>query len=238
MTLPLNLLASLDSTLYFFPSALFLFPLYNFNQFLCTATKIDVMTDKAEKGLLSDLRTRSSPTIEQQDGSTPVDLNKNVEAKISNPLAHIPTVALIRDVEQFAQENQLSQILPQLKKGALLARDPAAFEDQELDDDEKEVLRIEIARKWKHPFKLYFTIVVCSIGAAVQGWDQTGSNGANLSFPREFGIGAGSKPPGTPNHDRDNWLVGLVNAGPYIGSAFIGCWLSDPANNYLGTSST
>ncbi|KAI0139603.1 general substrate transporter [Hypoxylon sp. NC0597] len=29
-------------------------------------------------------------------------------------------------------------------------------------------------------------------------------------------------------------LVGLVNSGPYIGSAFIGCWLSDPINNWLG----
>jgi hypothetical protein len=54
-----------------------------------------------------------------------------------------------------------------------------------------------------------------------RGWDQTGSNGANLSFPEEFGIGAGSKPLGTPNHDRDNWLVGLVNAAPYIGSALM-----------------
>jgi hypothetical protein len=32
------------------------------------------------------------------------------------------------------------------------------------------------------------TIVLNSIAAAIQGWDQTGSNGANLSFPREFGI--------------------------------------------------
>lgn len=29
-------------------------------------------------------------------------------------------------------------------------------------------------------------------------------------------------------------LVGLVNSGPYIGSAFIGCWLSDPINNWIG----
>jgi len=37
---------------------------------------------------------------------------------------------------------------------------------------------------------------------------------------------------------RDNWLVGLVNSGPYIGSAFIGCWLSDPFNYYLGRRGT
>lgn len=69
---------------------------------------------------------------------------------------------------------------------------------------------------------LYATIALCSIGAAVQGWDQTGSNGANLSFPIEFGIGT--------DQGRDRWLVGLVNAGPYLGSCFLGCWLSDPLN--------
>ena len=53
-----------------------------------------------------------------------------------------------------------------------------------------------------------------------RGWDQTGSNGANLSFPQEFGIGHGETE-GQPDQDRDNWLVGLVNAAPYIGSALM-----------------
>lgn len=60
---------------------------------------------------------------------------------------------------------------------------------------------------------------------------------ANLSFPIEFGIGQGEDPT-QPNYLRDNWLVGLVNAGPYIGSALIGCWLSDPVNFYLGRRGT
>lgn len=29
-------------------------------------------------------------------------------------------------------------------------------------------------------------------------------------------------------------LVGLLNAGPYLGSALCGCWLSDPLNHYFG----
>ena len=68
-----------------------------------------------------------------------------------------------------------------------------------------------------------------------RGWDQTGSNGANLSFPDEFGI---PTTPGSPNLDHNNWIVGLVNAGPYIGSAFIGCWCSDPLNNFFGRRGT
>lgn len=70
-----------------------------------------------------------------------------------------------------------------------------------------------------------------------RGWDQTGSNGANLSFPKEFGIGDGEDPT-SPNWERDNWLVGLVNAGPYIGSAFFGCWISDPVNLWFGRRTT
>lgn len=55
-----------------------------------------------------------------------------------------------------------------------------------------------------------------------QGWDQTGSNGANLTFPQEFGI------------LNDEWLKGVINAAPYIASAGLGCWLSDPINNLIG----
>lgn len=108
---------------------------------------------------------------------------------------------------------------------------------EELHEDEKEVIRYEIAHKWRHPLRLYYTIAICSIGAAVQGWDQTGSNGANLSFPQDFGIGQGDNI-GHPNQQRDSWLVGVVNAGPYLGSAFIGCWLSDPINFYFGRRGT
>lgn len=51
---------------------------------------------------------------------------------------------------------------------------------------------------------LWYSITLCAVGAATQGWDQTGSNGANLSWPEEFGLGH--------NTQRDAWLIGLVNA--------------------------
>ncbi|KAA8903839.1 hypothetical protein FN846DRAFT_953338 [Sphaerosporella brunnea] len=167
-----------------------------------------------------------------------VDLNANVEARIQNPLADIPRDELLRQVDAFSDENGLEEIQPLLRKGALVAQNPTHFESiEELTEAEKVHLRFEVTHKWKHPKALYLTIIICSVGAAVQGWDQTGSNGANLSFPQEFGIGAGHDPT-SPNYDRDNWIVGLVNAAPYIGSAFIGCWLSDPINFYLGRRGT
>ena len=64
-----------------------------------------------------------------------------------------------------------------------------------------------------------------------RGWDQTGSNGANLSFPDAFGIPEDGSV-------RNQWLVGIVNAAPYIASACLGCWLSDPCNRILGRRGT
>jgi len=43
-----------------------------------------------------------------------------------------------------------------------------------------------------------------------RGWDQTGSNGANLSFPQEFHIS-----PDVPDqHEaiKNQWIVGMINA--------------------------
>jgi MFS family permease len=63
----------------------------------------------------------------------------------------------------------------------------------------------------------------------------SGTNGANLSFPEAFGLDA---PEGTANYERDFWIIGLVNSAPYIASAFLGCWLSDPCNHYFGRRGT
>lgn len=63
----------------------------------------------------------------------------------------------------------MTEILPELKKGALVARDPAEFETvADLTETEITALRNEVLHKWRQPKQLYFTIVLCSIGAAVQ----------------------------------------------------------------------
>lgn len=119
----------------------------------------------------------------------------------------------------------MQDMIPLLKKGALVAQDPPAFEEiAELDEVERDALRNEVLHKWRQPGALYFTVILCSIGAAVQGWDQTGSNGANLSWPVDFGVpdthGTNPPVPGV-NYDKNSWIVGVVNAGPYLGSAFM-----------------
>ncbi|PLB52826.1 galactose-proton symport [Aspergillus steynii IBT 23096] len=160
-----------------------------------------------------------------------INLNQNTSAKIKNPLADLTTDEVLHDVEEFAHEHQLTDILDDLKKGALVARDPNNYESVP-DMTEADITAIdnEVTHKWRQPVALYFTIILCSIGAAVQGWDQTGSNGANLSFPDALGIPEKNN----PHAERNQWLVGVVNAGPYMASAALGCWLSDPCNKILG----
>lgn len=89
--------------------------------------------------------------------------------RVENPLANVPDDVLMRDVEDFAQEKGLTDIVDVLKQGARVARDPLAFESiEDLTQDERRLLHDEVDHKWRHPFALYVTIIVCSIGAAVQ----------------------------------------------------------------------
>lgn len=81
------------------------------------------------------------------------------------------------DVTAYAAEYDLEDILPLLQKGALVAQSPAGIEEiSELNDDDRRFLYEEHTRRWKHPFALYYTIILNSISAAIQGWDQTGQN--------------------------------------------------------------
>lgn len=140
-------------------------------------------------------------------------------------MAGIPRPTLFHNVEEFAKQSDLTDIVPLLRKGALVAQDPPAFEQvDELDEAEKDALRNEVLHKWRQPRSLYFTVILCSIGAAVQGWDQTGSNGANLSWPVALNV-PDTVPKTGPepgvNYERNFWIVGTVNAGPYIASALL-----------------
>ena len=132
---------------------------------------------------------------------------------------------MFADVEAFANEHGLQHIEPLLRKGALAAQSPAHFESiQELDETDRQHLRNEVLHRWRHPKILYFTIILNSIAAAVQGWDQTGSNGANLGFPQYFGIPDSAKLPDgsvNPNAAKNSWIVGFINSCPYIAISFL-----------------
>ncbi|KAM0330819.1 hypothetical protein ACHAQA_003774 [Verticillium albo-atrum] len=155
------------------------------------------------------------------------ELNSNKDAVIVNHLSHLSKQELHERVEAFAALKELTDLAPLIQKGALIARDPQNYELlEELDENDKTAIRDETMHKWRQPKALYTTVIVCSVAAAVQGWDQTGTNGANLSFPLVFGIDGKT--------GMDPWIVGFVNAAPYLAASLLGCWLCDPFNFYLG----
>lgn len=116
---------------------------------------------------------------------------------------------VVYDAEAFARDNGMPEHVELFGRAALVARDPEKFDQvTELSDDERTALAYEHTHKWHGPAMLWYSIGLCAIGAATQGWDQTGSNGANLSFPQEFGL---DSTPENPN-ERGEWIVGIINA--------------------------
>jgi len=107
----------------------------------------------------------------------------------------------------------------------LVARDKDFTTIGELDAEEMTALQYEKDHKWHGTKMLWYSIGLCAVGAATQGWDQTGSNGANLSFPQAFGIGG---------EGRDEWIVGLINSIIYLTAGLSGAFIVDPLNHYFG----
>lgn len=91
-------------------------------------------------------------------------------------------------------------------RGALVARDMDNFHDVPgLTPEELAALEYEKAHKWHGSYMLWYSIGLCAMGAATQGWDQTGTNGANLTFPKSLGLDPDNSP-------RDEWIQGLINS--------------------------
>ncbi|KAL8777239.1 MAG: hypothetical protein Q9213_007952 [Squamulea squamosa] len=98
-----------------------------------------------------------------------VDLNQNIEALIENPLSHLTPEQLERDVRAFARLKGLDDYLDLLERGAQIAKDPQLYESiHGVTENEKRALRDERYRRFRQPRALYLTIVICSVGAAVQ----------------------------------------------------------------------
>lgn len=156
-------------------------------------------------------------------GAKLIRTSSSDSARIKNALTGIPKADLLRDVEDYAQKHQLTDALPYLRKGALVAQRPDDFEClEELDEEDREALRVEKTHKWKHPKMLYYTILLNSFSAIIQGWDQTGSNGANLSFPQAFGIEErGDRCTAAGTCERNSWIIGAINSAPYMAIALL-----------------
>ncbi|OJJ07262.1 hypothetical protein ASPVEDRAFT_141637 [Aspergillus versicolor CBS 583.65] len=167
----------------------------------------------------------TSPTkaIKTEHGARRESVGVNI---IQNPLQSVSTEQVVHDARTFAEDHDLTEHAELFGRAALVARDPDRFENIEgLYGDEKEALEYERAHKWHGPWMLWYSIGLCAVGAATQGWDQTGSNGANLQFHEEFKI---------DGKGRDEWIVGVVNAVIFLTAGLVGAFIVDPLNHYFG----
>lgn len=154
------------------------------------------------------------------------DFKHNANARVRNPLTGIPKTELQHQVDGFCREFGFQDELDTFQKAALVAQRPDEIEViEELSEDDKHWLRRETTKRWDLPWTMYFCIGIVSIGSAIQGWDNTGANGANLSYPQEFGIA-----------DRP-WLIGVINASPTL-FGLISAWAADPVNYIFGRRGT
>lgn len=104
----------------------------------------------------------------------------------------------------------------------MVSRDPLrGLEVEGLTEEEKEALVNEKAHKWRHPWMLYWLSVMCSLGAATQGMDESVNNGAVAVYPQYLGFAKWQ--------NATIW-EGLVVGAPYLACAVLGCWLNEPMN--------
>ncbi|KAF9872285.1 sugar transporter [Colletotrichum karsti] len=146
---------------------------------------------------------------------------------VQNPLQRKTPQETVADAVEFAETNGLAEQAALFGRAALVARDMENFDGiTELLDDERAALEYERDHKWHGPKMLWYSIALCAVGAATQGWDQTGSNGANLTFHEALGIDSGS--------ERDDWIIGLINSIIFLTAGLIGAFIVDPLNHYFG----
>jgi hypothetical protein len=116
----------------------------------------------------------------------------------------------VDDVHEFAVKHHLAQYTDIFAKAATVLQGETALDDVPgITASEIQALHDETGNnKWRQPKMLYFTILVCSIGAVEQGWAQTGMNGANLGIPKAFSI--------DPDSKHGAFLLGLINSGIFL----------------------
>ncbi|KAF2020273.1 hypothetical protein BU24DRAFT_406849 [Aaosphaeria arxii CBS 175.79] len=188
------------------------------------------MSEKVEKTSSdADYTTHNekAPVEGQQQHDLDPPRNASVALNlVENPLRAVSKEQNVSDARAWAEKHGLSEHAALFGRAALVARDPDGFAAvTELDEEERNALQYELEHKWHGPKMLWYSIALCAVGAATQGWDQTGSNGANLSFHEEFNI-AGK--------GRDEWIVGLINSIIFLTAGLIGAFIVDPLNHYLG----
>lgn len=97
-----------------------------------------------------------------------------------------------------------------------------------LTEEEIELLKRESKnpRFWDQPWPLQTTFLMLFLAAIVQGWNQTATNGANLSWAEALHLGPAIAPATAPNAPpscglvpEQVWKFAAVNAAPYLAAS-------------------
>ncbi|KAK4560641.1 hypothetical protein LTR86_005219 [Recurvomyces mirabilis] len=170
------------------------------------------------------------------DGDSVLELpdeifDANDQGLVDNPLLHLRPDQLDVLIKQFLAQHDLKMHQDVFMKAGKALRDPEAWSSVPgLTSIERHTLQHETATGfWQQPKQLQVTIITLCVAAVVQGWNQTGTNGANLNWPQQFGLNL----PGCDPKGPDAWIFAIVNAATYLSASLVGCWLSDPLNEYF-----
>lgn len=161
------------------------------------------------------------------------------KSSIDNPLDNLTLEELEEQVAAFRLKYGLVHVIDEelLQKGARVAQSGRTFEAiEELTQEELQALRDEHTRLFRQPPAFWITICCTCIAAVLQyatfdfrcwksilmwqprrGWDQTGSNGANLEWPAAFDLVVDGENP----VESDVWILGVVNAAPYFAASML-----------------
>lgn len=97
---------------------------------------------------------------------------RNINAKLSNPLAGFSHAELRKQGRHFALTHEIGDEsdIRAFELGAVLAQAPERYASiADLTNQEREILRREFANRWAQPWTMYAVIALCSLSAAVQG---------------------------------------------------------------------
>ncbi|KAK4055364.1 hypothetical protein OIO90_003202 [Microbotryomycetes sp. JL221] len=130
----------------------------------------------------------------------------NVNARLDNPLAGISYERLAEMGRAYARNHEMTEYEDEFARGACVAKDPLAYREISiLNDDDRRVLEREVTHKWDQPKTMYALVILCSVAAAVQGMDESVTNGATLFWPVTLGL---------DENGTGEWLLGLTNGAP------------------------
>lgn len=109
----------------------------------------------------------------------------DINAQIHAPFDRMEEEEVRNEVKNFMTETSLGLYSRYFEMGAFIAQNDRAFEgnrddDLSLTDEERESLHRETTSQWRQPRTLWQLVILCAIGAATQGWDESAVDGGKI----------------------------------------------------------